>query len=75
MNLYFDIDGVLKGAASPKADIEALILYCIQHYLHTTYWLTTHCKGGINRTRSALLGVFRMNGSTRLKIHFILNPI
>lgn len=57
MNLYFDIDGVLKGTASPKADIEALILYCIQHYPHTTYWLTTHCKGGVNRTRYALVGV------------------
>ena len=58
MSLYFDIDGVLKGTTSLKEDIEALILYCIEHYPHTTYWLTTHCKGGINRTRSALVDVF-----------------
>lgn len=58
MNIYFDIDGVLKGTASPKADIEELVCYVLKHYPHSLFWLTTHCRHGINRTRSALEGVF-----------------
>lgn len=54
--IYFDIDGVLKGTASPKADIVELLNYCLVHYSNSLYWLTTHCRGGVNDTRFALRG-------------------
>lgn len=56
MNIYFDIDGVLRGTASPKADIIKLLEYCLKHYPDSTYWLTTHCNGGVNQTNLALKG-------------------
>ena len=49
MNIYLDIDGVLIGTMSPKEDVVKLIEYILEHYPNTTYWLTTHCKGGANR--------------------------
>lgn len=30
--IYFDIDGVLKGTASPQEDVIALIRYCLDNY-------------------------------------------
>ncbi len=56
--IYFDIDGVLKGAASPQEDIIALIRYCLDNYGGSLYWLTAHCKGGENRTNFALSDAF-----------------
>ena len=58
MNIYFDIDGVLRGTASPQDDIIALLEYCLDHYPDSSYWLTTHCKAGINNARYALKGLF-----------------
>ena len=39
--IYFDIDGVLKGTASPQEDIVALLRYCLDNYAGSIYWLTT----------------------------------
>lgn len=44
--IYFDIDEVLKGTASPQEDVIALIRYCLDNYGSSLYWLTTHYKGG-----------------------------
>ena len=52
--IYFDIDGVLKGTASPQEDIISLLRYCLDNYTGSLYWLTTHCKGNENHTDFAL---------------------
>ena len=57
-NIYFDIDGVLRGTASPREDIIALLRYCLDNYPGSIYWLTTHCRNGENRTNFALRGEF-----------------
>ena len=49
MNIYLDIDGVILGTKSPKRDIVRLLKYILKHYSDSTYWLTTHCKDGVNR--------------------------
>ena len=49
MNIYLDIDGVILGPESPKKGIDKLLKYLLKNYPDNTYWLTTHCKGGINR--------------------------
>ena len=56
--IYFDIDGVIKGTASPKEDVMALLRYCLDNYSGAVYWLTTHCRGGVNHTDFALKGEF-----------------
>ena len=52
MNIYFDIDGTLKGTTAPIEDVIAFIEYCLDN--HNVYWLTTHCRNGCNRTYEAL---------------------
>lgn len=59
--IYFDIDGVLKGTASPQEDIVALLRYCLDNYPGSVYWLTTHCRSGENHTDFALRGSFSDN--------------
>lgn len=49
MNIYLNIDGVMLSTKSPQEDIVKLIRYILEHYPNNTYWLTTHCKGGVNR--------------------------
>ncbi len=44
MNIYLDIDGVLRGAASPVEDVANFLNYVIDNYPDSTYWLTTHCR-------------------------------
>ena len=56
LNIYLDIDGVIKGCASPQEDIEAFLRYCLDNYPDSMYWLTTHCNKGINRAPEALRG-------------------
>ena len=56
LNIYFDIDGVLRGTTSPKADIIKLLRYCLRHYPDSIYWLTTHCDGEANQTNLAFKG-------------------
>ena len=47
MKIYLDIDGVLL---SPDHKIpeygEEFVTYLINH--HEVFWLTTHCRGGVN---------------------------
>ena len=56
--IYFDIDGVLRGTASPQEDVITLLRYCLDNYAGSLYWLTTHCKGGVNQTNSVLSNTF-----------------
>ena len=56
--IYFDIDGVIKGVASSKEDVIELLRFCLDNYPGAVYWLTTHCRGGINHTVFALSGEF-----------------
>lgn len=58
LNIYFDIAGVLLWTNSPKEDIIELLEYCLSNYPNSTYWLTTYCMGGNNRTNYALQGKF-----------------
>ena len=55
MNIYLDIDGVLRGTASPATDVVELLNYILANYPDSTYWLTTHCRQGYNHTKAALL--------------------
>ncbi len=55
MNIYLDIDGVLlahEGRAADYAD--EFLSYVLTHWPDSTYWLTTHCWKGQNRTRQVL---------------------
>ena len=52
LNIYLDVDGVLKGCASPKEDIEKFLEFCLGNCI--VYWLTTYCRGGINHAPRAL---------------------
>ena len=38
--------------------IIALLRYCLDNYPNSLYWLTTHCKNGVNHTNFALSGAF-----------------
>lgn len=69
--IYFDVDGVLRGTASPKEDIIALLRYCLDYYGDSLYWLTTHCKNGVNRAPEALRGTLpdELVDELRLKVH------
>ena len=55
MNIYLDIDGVLRGAASPIEDRVELLDYILTNFPDSAYWLTTHCRQDYNHTRAALL--------------------
>lgn len=35
--IYFDIDGVIRGVASPKEDIMALLRFCMDNYPGAIY--------------------------------------
>ena len=56
--IYLDIDGVIRGVASPKEDIVSFLRYCMDNYPGAVYWLTTHCRGGENHVGAALRGEF-----------------
>ena len=58
MNIYLDIDGVILGVASPMEDLTAFITYILDNFPNSTYWLTTHCRHGINHTNYTLRGVY-----------------
>ncbi len=58
MNIYFDIDGVLKGVDSPMADLVELVSYVLDYFPGHVFWLTSHCKGGVNNAIYALRDVF-----------------
>ena len=55
MNIYLDIDGVLLVNESNAAShADELLQYVINKYPESTYWLTTHCWNGENRTIKVL---------------------
>lgn len=54
MDIYLDIDGVLRGCSSPIEDRIALLRYIMDTPGLEGYWLTTHCKHGENRACEAL---------------------
>jgi len=58
MDIYLDIDGTIKGVASPKEDVIEFLNYILRHFPDSTYWLTTHCNAGYNNVREALTGEF-----------------
>ena len=66
LNIYLDINGVLRGCASLKEDIEDFLNYCLDKYPNSVYWLTTHCHYGINRAPEALRGVLSQDLVDRL---------
>jgi hypothetical protein len=51
--IYLDIDGVLLSRRQevPKGAID-LIRFIVEHF--DCYWLTTHCRSGVNKTISYL---------------------
>ncbi len=60
MNIYLDIDGVLlinEKNASPFAD--EFLEYILNKYPDSTYWLSTHCWRGKNRTIELLSPVLK----------------
>ena len=53
MKVYLDIDGVLLTHDHKIPEyLEEFISYLMKH--HQCYWLTTHCRGGRNRTAEYL---------------------
>ncbi|MCP2040326.1 hypothetical protein L1281_000908 [Neisseria sp. HSC-16F19] len=70
--IYFDIDGVLRYCASPSADVAALLRYCLDTYPGALYWLTTHCRGGVNAAERALTGV--LADDLRAEVMAIFRP-
>ncbi len=58
MNIYFDIDGVLKGVDSPVPDLVELVTYCLDNFPGHVYWLTMHVKHGVNNAIYALQDIF-----------------
>jgi len=60
MNIYLDIDGVLlinEKHAAPYAD--GLITRLLEEFPDSTYWLSTHCWKGENRTKEVLAGALK----------------
>lgn len=54
MDIYLDIDGTIRGVASPINDVIELLEYCLDNFPGQLYWLTTHCRGGVNNCYYAL---------------------
>jgi len=57
IKIYLDIDGVLLSRKQTiPNNAEELIHYLIRHF--DCYWLTTHCRGGENKTVEYLCRVY-----------------
>lgn len=55
MNIYLDIDGVLLAHERRAADYaDEFVQFILKHWPDSTYWLTTHCWKGQNRTYEVL---------------------
>lgn len=59
INIYLDIDGVLRGTVSPLSDRIELLEYILLNFKDTSYWLTTHCRSSkYNHCEAALKTAF-----------------
>ena len=58
INIYLDIDGVIRGCTSPKEYIEEFLWYCLDNYPDSIYLLTNHCNHGVNRAPEAIQDEF-----------------
>lgn len=54
MNIYLDIDETIRGIQSPLDDVIAFLEYLLDTFPSQVYWLTTHCRGGVNNCYYAL---------------------
>ena len=54
MNIYLDIWGTLYRTAAPIEDRMALLSYILEKCPESTFWLTTYCKHGENRSEEVL---------------------
>lgn len=55
MNIYLDIDGVLLAKNNRAADYaDEFLQFILKQWPDTTYWLTTYCWHGDNRTYEVL---------------------
>lgn len=60
MNIYLDIDGVLLANESHAAvGADEFLQAALARYPDSTYWLTTHCWRGENRTLEVLRPVLK----------------
>ena len=60
MNIYLDIDGVLlANEKQAAAYADEFLRAVLAKYPDSTYWLTTHCWRGENRTLDVLKPVLR----------------
>lgn len=60
MNIYLDIDGVLLANESHAAAyVDEFLQTVLAKYPDSTYWLTTHCWRGENRTLDVLRPVLK----------------
>lgn len=66
INLYLDIDGViLTKDGRPAEGAEVLLDFVLKHF--DCYWLTTHCRHGVNKTQSYLSQYFPIEFSQKFK--------
>ena len=54
MNIYLDIDETIRGIQSPLEDVIEFLEYLLGTFPGQVYWLTTHCRGGVNNCYYAL---------------------
>ncbi len=70
MNIYLDIDGVLLAHENRAADYaDEFLQFILKYWPETTYWLTTHCWKGHNRTYDVLEPYLRKQ--TLKQLHLI----
>ena len=67
VNIYLDVDGVLRGTASPRSDVQNLVEFILTNFPESTYWLTTHCRRGVNHCARALRGYLSDNLVDRME--------
>lgn len=71
-NIYLDIDGVLLVHENKASDFaDEFLKAVLRKYPNTTYWLTTHCWQGINRTNAILAPLLKPE---TVKLLHIIKP-
>ncbi len=68
MNIYLDIDGVLLANEKQAAmHADEFLQAVLAKYPDSTYWLTTHCWRGENRTMEVLRPVLQAETTELVK--------